>query len=130
MYNLMLLLLQIDEMETQNYHERNNIAKWATRIFILLFLGGIRFVLVKSESYHYWAWIRIIALLIYLICQFGMFIGPSMFYAFKDPISINSDSIEDGNLLSSQSAQDSVNQLIGYALYSWDVMCYINVLFL
>ena len=113
-----------------NYSDTNNSYKMFDKnsYIYIIFLGGIRFVLVKPESYHYWAWIRIITLLVYLICQFCMFIGPSMFNDFQDSISTNSDSIEDGNLLLSQSAQDSVNQLIGYAFSGIFVSCLSNIL--
>ena len=47
---------------------------------------------------------------------------------FKDSISINSDSIKDGNLLSSQSAQDSMNQLIGYEFWGIFVSYLSNIL--
>ena len=123
-------------LDTKNlfkmFDERSNVAKWVTRIFIfiLLFSGGVRFVLIKPESYHYWVWIRIIALLRHLICQFGMFIGPSMFYDLKHSISINFDSIEDKKLLSNQSAQDSVNKLIGYAFSDICVLYLSNILYL
>ena len=58
----------------------------------------------------------------YLIYHVGMFIGPSMLYDFIDSISINSDLFEDGNLLSNQSAQDSVNKLTGYTFFQYIII--------